>query len=164
MNLRNLWLALALCLPIAALAINAYQHHQQLQKGESIVLPIKGFDPRDLLSGHYLIYTVDYGVENLCQEVEENQTLEVCLKPTSALRAAAMQCDLYIQGTCQRNRFKTGIERFYIPEAQAKPLDQALRNEKGALQVNVDTQGKAQIETLLIEGQLWQEWLKEQKP
>ena len=42
--------------------------------GSEIILPISGFDPRDILSGHYLVYRIDYGIQNkdICGNYDNN--------------------------------------------------------------------------------------------
>lgn len=161
--MRKLWLLLALCLPIAALAWQTWQHQQHYNEGQDITLPIRGFDPRDLLSGHYLIYDVDYGVENIC---EYPDIAQLCMtdKPyiLSKENEQAGVCSLVLKGKCEKGEFKAGIERFYIPAAHAKILDQALRDQKGSITIAIDPKGKAQVKELWIEQQQWQAWLKQQ--
>lgn len=160
--MRKLWLLLALCLPIAALAWQTWQHQQRYNEGKDITLPIRGFDPRDLLSGHYLIYEVDYGVENIC---ELSNTAQLCMTKKPYLikeHEETKSCSLVLKGKCDQGNFKAGIERFYIPEAHAQTLDQALRDQKGSITIAIDPQGKAQVKELWIEKQQWQTWLKQQ--
>ena len=57
----------ALLLPVLLLASVAGWKSWVVAAGNRVILPIQGFDPRDLLSGHYLIYTIDYGIEGLCE-------------------------------------------------------------------------------------------------
>lgn len=158
MNKRTL-LMIALALPILALALNAWLKSEQRSSGEEIVLPIEGFDPRDLLSGHYLTYRVDYGVENGC--AEHNVEASVCLRPVRGIyaeQALPDDCELFIRGRCdERAAFSAGIERFYIPEEYASVLEGKVRDNKGELVLSVDGQGNAAIRDLLIEGRPWKE-------
>lgn len=153
-------LLLALALPILVLGFQAFNHHLKRNAGTEIVLPIEGFDPRDLLSGHYLIYTVNYGFagEQGCPTSSVPAT--VCLQPEPVKVYAAgdlpTHCTQFIRGTCDDSaRFTAGIERFYIPEKHARVLDKLVRDRKGSLVLSVTHDGNAAIRNLLIEGKPW---------
>lgn len=158
MNKRTM-LLIALALPILALMTSAYLKSVQRDSGEQITLPIEGFDPRDLLSGHYLIYQVDYGLETDC--TEHDVETAVCLRPERAMYLADAvpdSCKLFIRGYCDSSaRFSAGIERFYIPEEYAETLETQVRDKRGALVLSVDAQGNAAIRDLLIDGKPWKE-------
>lgn len=158
MNKRIL-LIVALTLPILALGLNAWLKSEQRNSGEEIVLPIEGFDPRDLLSGHYLIYRVDYGVANGCHE--HNVEASVCLRPKLGIFAKGKlpaDCELFIHGRCDDSAaFSAGIERFYLPEEYAQALEDKVRDNQGELVLSVDSQGNVAIRDLLIEGRPWKE-------
>ena len=91
--------------------------------GEIVYLKIRGYDPRDLLSGQYLTYEVDYEIEPLC---EQEGPKKLCLEKHSRLEhhigVPGDICPTYIVGKCRGGRFLAGIERFYIPEAYSKYL------------------------------------------
>ena len=155
---RRLWLIVALAVPILALAASAYLKNVQRNTGVEVVLPIKGFDPRDLLSGHYLIYRVDYGVAGGCDKQQGQAS--VCLRPQRVLYPTAElppDCTLFIHGQCDNGVFSAGIERFYIPEEYAQVLEDKVRDQQGELVLAVDSQGNAAIRDLLIGGKPWKE-------
>jgi hypothetical protein len=56
----RLGLTLALLLPLGGLAAGWAQTHHAAQQGTEWKVPIAGYDPRDLLRGHYVIYTYDW--------------------------------------------------------------------------------------------------------
>ncbi|WP_028490002.1 GDYXXLXY domain-containing protein [Thiothrix lacustris] len=155
---RKLWLVVALALPILALAGSAYLKSVQRNSGEAVTLPISGFDPRDLLSGHYLIYRVDYGVEVTCDK--QQGPASVCLKPKRGFYPTGelpTDCTLFIHGQCNDGAFSAGIERFYIPDAYAQVLEDKVRDRQGELVLAVDDQGNAAIRDLLISGKPWKD-------
>jgi uncharacterized membrane-anchored protein len=157
MNQRG-WLIVALVLPILALGTSAWLKSAQRDSGVEVILPIEGFDPRDLLSGHYLTYRVDYGVANGC--TDQNAQASVCLRPTRGMYAEGElppDCTLFIHGQCDDNVFTAGIERFYIPEDRAAALEDKVRGNKGELVLSVDAGGNAAIRDLLIDGKPWRE-------
>lgn len=162
-------LLLALALPILVLGVHAFTHHLQRHAGAEITLPIEGFDPRDLLSGHYLIYTVDYGFsgENSCPTSSIDAT--VCLQPDPVKVYASndlpAHCTQFIRGKCDDSaRFTAGIERFYIPEKHARTLDRLVRDRKGSLVLSVTHDGKAAIRELLIENKPWLQAIAGENP
>lgn len=57
---RRLALTAALLLPLAALASSWAIIHRQAQQGQDWLVPIQGYDPRDLLRGHYVQYRYDW--------------------------------------------------------------------------------------------------------
>ena len=154
---RRLGLAIALLIPIVALGAMTLLKNHLRQSGVIITLPIEGFDPRDLLSGHYLSYTVDYAAGDCPSNTD---AAAVCIEPERSITAAdaiPTPCTVYIIGSCATGRFEADIERFYIPEAYAGLLDQKVRNKQGALELSVNNNGKAVIRDLLIDGVSWQQ-------
>lgn len=57
---RRLLTALALAMPLGGLAAGWAQTHQAAQQGVEWEVPIAGYDPRDLLRGHYVLYRYDW--------------------------------------------------------------------------------------------------------
>jgi hypothetical protein len=58
--------ALALILPLVGLGATWGTTHVRAQQGIEWNVPISGYDPRDLLRGHYVVYTYDWpGLEGV---------------------------------------------------------------------------------------------------
>lgn len=55
-------LAAALLLPLIVLAYSWASTHRLAQQGQEWLIPIQGYDPRDLLRGHYVQYRYDWPV------------------------------------------------------------------------------------------------------
>lgn len=165
--LNNRWtLLLALLLPIAVLAANAWLSHQQRGQGDTVVLPIRGFDPRDLLSGHYLTYEIDYGINADTACPASDIEAVVCLSPEAQVFPSdelPASCTQFISGNCDNDaRFITKLERFYIPEQYAKSLEKYVQNNQGKLVIALDGAGNAAIQDLLINDQPWKELVIEE--
>ena len=165
---NNRWtIILALILPIAVLAANAWLSHQQREHGDSVVLPIHGFDPRDLLSGHYLTYEIDYGISEETGCPASDIEAVVCLTPQAQVFPSdelPASCTQFISGSCNNDaRFMTKLERFYIPEQYAKPLEKYVQNNQGKLLISLDGAGNAAIRDLLIDGQPWKKLVTQQE-
>ncbi|MBF0310141.1 MAG: GDYXXLXY domain-containing protein [Magnetococcales bacterium] len=158
---------LVLALPILALMLlvghKAYRSHS----GTEITLPVEGFDPRDLLAGHFIQYRVDYGVPVCAHSEKDKPNVEwkatVCLEPPAFIYGITPPepCGLHLAGICRHGRFIAGIERFYIPETEAGQLDAAVRAKRGAIRVHVGGDGKGVVTELLLDGKPWQEALRE---
>lgn len=154
---RRRWLAWALALPCCVLLVLSVYRWQQQGQGVLFTFPVYGFDPRDLLSGHHLAYTVDYGLDKPCNQ-EASEPLALCLSTKERLLLPAEikdRCRLYLLGRCEYGRFVSGIERLYVPESRAQELDQVLRSHIGEIQLRINN-GRARIVDLTIDGISWQ--------
>lgn len=162
---KKIGLALALLLPITVLAANTWLHYQQRAAGETVVLPIDGFDPRDLLSGHYLVYQIDYGIEENNGCPTSDIAASLCLIPERRIYPAdelPASCTQFIRGNCDSNtHFVSGLERFYIPDQYADLLDEKVRDNQGKLVISVDPAGNAGVVDLLINDQPWKTLMTE---
>ncbi len=173
MNTFNKKIAAALIFPIICLAGLTVYKAVKIAIGETIIIPITGYDPRDLLSGHYLTFRLDLNNDNLCNDDYYNYSLvNLCIKQLENNEVMSdvifpdeyddlTNCDVVITGKCKHGRFSAGIERFYIPEQYSSQLDKIIRRGKGKLVVSVDRNGKAIIKDLLINDKSWQEYIKE---
>lgn len=149
---------LAVAAPIFALILLAGYKHYILNSGIEITLPISGYDPRDLLSGHYLTYQVDYGVSPMCPEASSaSRDGYVCLTSKSFSYDEPTDCLTFIRGTCRYTRFDAGVEKFYIPEDRAVELDRDVRDHKASIVLSVTGSGVAQVKELLIDGKSWKQ-------
>ncbi len=92
--------------PIITLIIFCIYFYCQTLGMMDIKIRIKGYDPRDLLAGHYIQYTIDWDNTD-CSQFED----KICPK--------TQFCS---PDTPQNNC------RFYIPEAYAYKLDRLMRN------------------------------------
>ncbi len=143
-------LILALLFPILALLLLATYKKYVLSFGEEVVLPISGYDPRDLLSGHYLIYRIDYGVYGICPAGTGQETGYVCLSPKMFSYAPPEGCSKLIRGVCNYGRFEAGIEKYFIPENNAKNLEEQIRSKAASIVLSITPSGHAQVKDLLV--------------
>ncbi|HPE59141.1 MAG: GDYXXLXY domain-containing protein [Thiothrix sp.] len=163
----NIYLLLAaILLPIALLTGEAWTSHGKKYHGETLVLPIQGFDPRDLLKGHYLQFRIDYGLKSDTGCPASDISASLCLAPEVRVYPEdelPPACQRFIRGNCDGSeRFLTGLERFYIPETDAKELENLIRQpDTGELVISLNPQGEARIRDLLINGRPWREALQQ---
>lgn len=159
------WVIAALAAPIIALAALTAWKHVRMSTGTELVLPIRGYDPRDLLSGHYLIYQVDYGIADVCRGRQRNPPEKwLCLDSKSVSNYHPVGCEVVIKGRCDGSRFRAGIERFYIPENESRQLERLVQSRQASIRVSVSADGTARIKDLLIDGVTWKELLLETPP
>lgn len=152
------FLILVLAFPIAALFVLMIQKGLVVSSGNQVTLPIKGYDPRDLLSGNYMIYQIDYGVSDLCQnQPAEAVPAYICLDTKEFSFVRDLKCSQLIRGTCNGFRFKAGIEKFYIPETEAAKLEKKLQAGGASVILSLTSTGDTQVKDLLIDGVSWKE-------
>jgi uncharacterized membrane-anchored protein len=169
--MKRPWAILALVLPLLVflLAIGRAEFH--LLKGETFTFAITGYDPRDLLRGHYLQFRVAYDWEEDTQacSTEDGQECCYCLmhsdgptpKVSHALCVEAEStCDGYLRET-----EVTDLNRYYIPEEQAQAAEKLLRDgwAEGTahIQVSITPDGEAQISDLQIGGESLDDLLRQ---
>jgi uncharacterized membrane-anchored protein len=151
----------ALAFPILALLGLAINKATTREMGRIVTFKITGYDPRDLLSGHYLIYQIDYGFPGLCTNpAMQGQTIFVCPQEQKVYRGKPASCSYFIKGSCQDRRFEAGVERYYIPQEYSARLDRLVRNKQGSVTLSVPSNGIAQVNELLIEGLPWAEFIQ----
>lgn len=104
-----------------------------------VVVAIRGYDPRSLLSGHYIQYEIDWAKTN---------------------------CSQFEKGMCPRYVFNQIPHRYYVPQRDARRLDSLLRNRdryEEPLKFEIIfayIKGRQPIaRMLLINGQEWKEYL-----
>lgn len=136
-----------------------------VQTGVEVELRITGYDPRDLLAGHYLRYQVDYGRPIDCLTGGRRC---LCLNPQGQGIASAESvgsceensaCTIQLKGDCQQGRFVAGIERFYFPEKHGKTL--AVVPDSATILVKIDEDGHGMVTDLKVNGSRLSEWLEQ---
>ena len=146
-------------LPVAVLLLWTFSLEVRRMTGQEIRLHVEGYDPRDLLSGHYMRFRFAFTQQLTCPS-GANRKMCVCLatSPDDArffdgvevrdCADAASSCPVFIRGECSGSRLLTGLERYYIPESLAPAL-MVLPSGSSAV-VNVDTTGKAVLIRMLV--------------
>lgn len=145
----------ALLFPIIALAVLTGYKKSVLSYGTEVTLPISGYDPRDLLSGHYLIYQIDYGVSGICPDNSPHDAGFICLETKTFSYVEPESCAQLIRGVCHYSRFEAGIEKYFVPEDKAKELEDRIRSKSASIVLSIPKSGHAQVKELLVEGQPW---------
>ncbi len=184
MNKGTLKIAV-LFLPVIAMALLIGAHSYNRDNGTEWRIPVTGYDPRDLLRGHYLTFRYDWNWEKGMNTACSGKECALCLQEstssgsynpkvyTTSLTVAKKQCSGFIQGRSYHssNQFEIGakegygLRRYYIPEAEAGKLDGLLRRQnqnghKFDMGLRVNDSGQAFIEKMYIDGIPLEDWIK----
>ena len=149
-------LALALIFPIIALMGWVGMNSYRLKMSQELILPVEGHDPRDLLSGYYLRYRVIYGVK--CPKITKTRvTAYICFEPKKYITTVKpIDCTLFVKGRCfaGKNGFQANVDRYYVPEKNAKKLTRFFTksNDKSVV-LSVTKAGNVLVKDILIDGQ-----------
>lgn len=142
-------------IPIIVLVGMTIQAEHNFRAGIEVILPIQGYDPRDFLSGHYLIYTIDYGFDP-CPSKTEKEDTYLCLDYKLSSLQMPENCPTVIKGTCNFGSFTAGIEKFYASEASALNLQTLINQQPMSVVLSVTKNGSAQVKYLLVDGKRWE--------
>lgn len=153
---HNLWLVLALVIPIVAI-VGLIARSEILLRGQEWRFRVRGHDPRDMLRGNYIALNVDWGILETASAVPWDERC-LCLQRNGEERRVtelacvdATSCNVRITSEEQR-----ALARFYIPEdpQRARELEQGLSKATGEL-ILVERLGKLSVKDLLIDGLSW---------
>lgn len=97
-----------LMLPFLGLCVWTMYYTHFLKNATEVVLPITGYDPRNLLSGHYIEFQINW-YEADCYQSNWN-------------------------GHCPKAEF-VGINRYYVPESQALKLERMIGNSNNLAEI-----------------------------
>lgn len=184
MNKNALKIA-TLFLPIIAMALLIGVHSYNKETGTEWRIPVAGYDPRDLLRGHYLTFRYDWNWAKNMNTACSGKECALCVQEATpsnsynpkiymtSLAVAEKQCSSFIQGYSSRsNQFEIGtkegygMRRYYIPEAEASKLDKLLRNQedqdrhKFDMGLRVNDSGQVFIEQMYIDSIALEDWIK----
>ena len=167
----------ALALPVGALAAMVGQQEWLRTRVTVLNVAVRGFDPRDLLRGHYLTARFDWNWEGLPQPDAEGRLPEgaLCVEAIDADRkprvrflpasqpvdggclllipGAMWGSDVFVPATIETT---SGGFRLFVPETRAAELDRLIRERPGALTVDLAVRGDGGVSilTLRIDGRV----------
>jgi hypothetical protein len=164
MTPREIVRALGLSLPVLGILLGIVRAELQLADARRFVLPIAGFDPRDLLHGHYLAYRLllgEAGDTSIC--ADDAPGCALCLSastgdaPSGVVRLAAGAGAEHCDGLLPLSALPT-LQRYYIPEARAEELTGKLRDAaadgQAYLVIAIDRAGTARAVELWLAGEV----------
>jgi uncharacterized membrane-anchored protein len=158
----------ALVLPLLALLGWCGWLEWKLISGREVRVAIEGYDPRDLLSGHYIQYSLALNQPEACTNRQKDQDVCICLdtNPTESSYSIGTwsgtcsdrpsACTVYLRGRCEGPRFSADVERYYIPESLAPVLSRVPENASVVLKLDDD--GLAHVKRVLVNQQSIEEY------
>jgi len=173
--MKNKLIFIAIALPLLIIFLSIVRAEYHVRSGEQWMFELQGYDPRDLLRGHYLQFTILYDWDKGKNECRSGIDCCLCLTKNSnperttvvpkvhneSCTTARNQCDGYILSSKQNE-----LNRYYIPEESAKRaellLTKARAKQQAYLQVSINKKGEPAIVDLIIDNQSINELLKEE--
>ena len=151
----------AVALPLVLLALMVARAEMQLADSTVYYFEIQGYDPRDLLRGHYMRFRLAVTpVETLESCAVGSADCCYCLEPGPAMpslatlatcQTAAEKCEDFV-----RTEALHALDRFYIPEEGRRQMERnlrdAARHDRAHLAVAVSSSGEPLIQALLVDG------------
>lgn len=174
MTLPNRGLQVAVALPLLGLVVMIARAEVALRSGPSFRVHIAGYDPRDLLSGHYLQYhfAFDWQGESTCGVLEAGTPVGLdgscCVCLTSEVDgeqltpARQVSCDE--TAMCDGWLAAASITpplRYFVPERHAEAIEDALRGRRASLGVTCGPNGQPAIGELFLDGRPWRDVIDE---
>lgn len=169
---------LALGLPILGIVAMIARAELTVQSGAAWRVRIGGYDPRDPLRGHYLVYRLNWNLQgdaacsggrDCCYCLWDTRPAAVSERasgsddprdiPEPAVSVSACPAPPQCQSAFGADQLD-GLQKYYIPEDQGTPLEKALREREASLVIAVSRRGKAAIRELLLDGEPWREALQ----
>lgn len=164
-------LLLAILIPFVLLCLLIGRAEYHLSQGEEWKFEVTGYDPRDLLRGHYLRFNLAYDWEDSPGSCDDPADCCLCLTDAGQLvptvkrtscSIAKTQCDGFML-----SEFERSLNRYYIPESQAQQAETILRearvDNQAFLSVVISASGEPAISDMIINGEPLMELLKKQR-
>jgi uncharacterized membrane-anchored protein len=151
-----------------------------LRSGTDVLLKTAPVDPRDLLRGDYVILTYDIStisttsITGTRPQTGEVARLHVRLKPGAdgfwtvseasvaplvgqdgsvVLKSQPVQISEYQWEEGGSVSLTYGIERFYVPEGEGRPIEDGRNEGRVSVAARVSDTGQAQIRALMLDGE-----------
>jgi uncharacterized membrane-anchored protein len=135
---------------------------ESLRRGGRIHLPIEGYDPRDLLSGHYVRFQL-VAVREAATFLEPRGAIApqmFCIEPKEGLyhvngvrTGSTSSCSPFLRATLDNGaHWDFGIDRFYVDERLANEARRIQANPNTYLVATVDDSGAVHAVDLVVSG------------
>jgi uncharacterized membrane-anchored protein len=140
-------------------------HEHMARSGDAIELPVAGYDPRDLLSGHYVRFRLvaEREAEALLPETADatrsvGDRVSACLERgldgmhhVTHLRGPSEPCT-FITGIRRDDRVDFGVDRFYVDERRAGEVERVTQGPSTYLRATTDDVGGIHSVELVVDG------------
>lgn len=156
--MKNKLVLCAISIPFILLCLLIVRAEYHIRNAEQWTFEVTGYDPRDLLRGHYLQFRLDYDWDTTQNSCSDQKKCCLCLTKTdskipkvhkTSCETAKTQCDGFML-----SKHQNSLNRFYISENEArraeKLLQQARSENNAFLKVSINAKGEPKIADLLI--------------
>ena len=144
-------LAMSLALPLVVFSASWVMTWRQAQQGELWLAPITGYDPRDLLRGHYVQYRYDWPTGR-ADDTSLNHADALCIHGhaphityVSVYTGPQDRCAAIVRATSGTRREVQGLDRgiLYVSQPRAITLSKQLADpgRQGFVQVKIRPDG-----------------------
>ncbi len=158
---------IALLIPILIILGAIGKSEYQLATGETWRFKISGYDPRDLLRGHYVMYQVEFDWEEGKKDCPDKKDCCVCLKrkkdSSELSKVSKMSCSMAVD-RCDgfiKDKYLHQLRKYFIPEDQGKALEKAIREKDPEILVSIAGDGQPVVRDLLLDGKPWSKVIKD---
>jgi uncharacterized membrane-anchored protein len=134
-------------------------HEEVSRKGDRIKLPVEGYDPRDLLSGHYVRFQLTAVREAQALALPDAKEIAVCLERSSdglyhvsRVHFVGDACRRFLIGSRGSTGIDFGIDRFYVDERIAKEVRAVQAGSDTYLIATIDPRGTAHPVDFVMNG------------
>jgi hypothetical protein len=127
--------------------------------GEWRKLPVEGYDPRDLISGHYVRFHLIAAREAEAIAPPAAKWIAVCLERSAdglyhvtRFRPPGDGCSPFLAGSRDASRLDFGIDRFYVDERIASEVQGLRAGADTYLLATIDSTGAIHPLDLVVNG------------
>jgi hypothetical protein len=152
----------AIVLPLVTIVLGVVRAEVHYARSRDFTFAVAGYDPRDLLRGQYLRYTLvldeqpgngcSDGDEECCLCLSERGAQTVADVKRMACSEARAQCD-----GLMHTKYLATLHRYYIAESAAKqglfsPAAQDAASSSARIVLAIDGAGEPQVKVLTLNG------------
>jgi uncharacterized membrane-anchored protein len=157
---------IALLIPIFIIVGSIGKSEYQLATGETWKFKISGYDPRDLLRGHYVMYQVEFDWGEGEKDCADKKDCCLCLTrkkdSLDLAKVSKMSCSIAADRCdgLMREEYIQELRKYFIPEDKGKVLEKAIREKNGEILVTINDDGHPVVRDLLVDGITWLKAIK----
>jgi hypothetical protein len=164
--MKNTRLVFFLTIPILTIFLSIAKSEYHVSSGEDWKFAIGGYDPRDLLKGHYLTYRILFDWDEEKKDCGKNsEILDCCLCLQREMsKVETMECEI-ASNSCDgviKEKFLPQLRKFYIPENRSKILENLVRSGKAEILLSINRKGYPSVKDLLINGEPWKQAVQQE--
>ena len=167
--MMNKKLLMVVMIPFVLLCLLIARAEYHINSGAQWDFKVTGYDPRDLLRGHYLRFRLAYDWQEPRRQCAGDKGCSYCLTDVGEQAPKVQIIDTHLAKQCngfmQSDDLQAPLNRFYIPETHAKLAEDILRQARidntAYLRLSINKAGIARIVDLLIDGRPLEELLEE---